>query len=213
MSRLPLPRAAASPRSRLTRLVAVVAVLLPAAAAGAQGVEWTAPSLRVELDAAGSGAFLTDGNGLEVRAGVAPAFGVATSWRAAHRYAVELFGRYSNAGLDVSQNGAHWSAGNSRQVDLGAAIERRFREVFALRLGGGATWFSGPADVAPFRFEKTGTPHLSGEIGGSVRLLRRLPVYGVVTVQGIRYGGGSPANPAGGAGSVTRLLGGVRYGR
>lgn len=179
----------------------------------AQGVEWTAPSVRVELLAVGAGAFLTDGNGLEVRAGVAPAIGVATAWRAGHHYGVELFARGSNGGVDVSQDGAHWSAGHTRQVDFGAAMERRFGDVFGVRAGLAATWISGPADVAPFRFMKSGTPHLSGEAGGSVRLTRRLPIHGVIAMQGVSYGGASATDPAGGRGSVMRLLGGVRYGR
>ena len=193
---------------------ALAAAAAPLAAADAQGVEWQSPRFRVELDAAGSGAFLTDGNDLEVRAGLAPALGLAAAWPTAHRYAVSLFGRASRASVKLSQDGSHWSAGSTRQLDLGAAIERRFRgDVFEARLGGGASWLSGPQDVAPFRFLNSSTPHLSGEVGGSVRLHRLLPVYGVVTAQGVHYGGANSTAPEGGSGVVTRIIGGVRYGR
>lgn len=189
------------------------ALALSPARALAQGAEWTAPSLRVELAAVGAGAFLTDGNGLEVRAGVAPSVGLAAAWRAGHLYGVELFGRGSNAGVDVSQDGVHWSAGHTRQVDAGAAVERRFGLAFAVRAGVAATWISGPDDVAPFRFMRAGSPHPSAEIGGSVRLVRRWPVHGVLAVQGTSSGGASTRAPAGGRGTLMRLLGGVRYGR
>lgn len=199
--------------ARVAAVALAAATAAPLAVAAAQGVEWTAPSLRVELTAVGAGAFLTDGNGLEVRAGVSPAVGLAAAWRAGHHFGVELFARGSNGGVDVSQDGAHWSAGHTRQVDVGAAMERRFGDVFGARAGLAASWISGPADVAPFRFMRSGTPHLSGEAGGSVRLTRRLPLHGVVAVQGVSYGGASASDPAGGRGSVMRLLGGVRYGR
>ena len=201
----------------LTRSAAVALALgaaAPLALARAQGVASQAPRFRVELSAAGSGAFLSDGNGLEVRAGLAPALGVAAAWPFGHRYAVSLFGRASRASVKLSQGGSHWTAGSSRQLDLGAAVERRFRgDVFEARLGAGGSWLSGPDDVAPFRFVSSGAPRLSGEAGGSVRLHRSLPLYGVVTAQGVRYGGANATAPEGGSGYVTRLIGGVRYGR
>jgi hypothetical protein len=206
-----LPNSLAA-RGRLLPLLACI-VLAPADALRAQGVEWRAPALRVEVDAIGSGAYLTDGNGLEVRAEVAPALSLAAAWRSGHLYGVELFGRGSNAGVDVSESGTHWSAGHARQLDLGAALERRFGDRFTVRAGGGASWISGPADVAPFRFMSSGAPHPSAEAGGSVRLLRTRPLAGVITFQGVRYGGAAVTDPAGGSGWVMRLLGGVRYGR
>jgi hypothetical protein len=191
-----------------------LAIVTPLSTVRAQGVEWQEPTLRVELSAAGSGAFLTDGNGLEVRAGLAPALGLAAAWPAGHWYTVSVFARGSTASVDVSENGSHWSAGHTRELDLGAAIERRLLgDLVAVRLGGGASWLSGPTDVSPFRFLDAGSPHLSGEAGASVRLIRALPVFGVVAAQGVRYGGASVAGPAGGNGTVTRILGGVRYGR
>jgi hypothetical protein len=200
--------------TRSARAALALGAAAPLAVAGAQGVRWQSPRFRVELGAAGSGAFLTDGNGLEVRAGLAPTLGLAAAWPAGHRYAISMFGRASRASVKLSQGGSHWSAGSTRQLDLGAAIERRFRgDVFEARLGGGGSWLAGPDDVAPFRFLSSGTPRLSGEVGGSVRLHRSLPVYGVVTAQGVRYGGANATAPEGGSGYVTRLIGGVRYGR
>ncbi|HWJ23587.1 MAG TPA: hypothetical protein VNS52_14625, partial [Gemmatimonadaceae bacterium] len=61
------------PSLRASCVAAALAMLAPLAAARGQGVEWQTPTFRVELAAAGSGAFLTDGNGLDIRAGLAPA--------------------------------------------------------------------------------------------------------------------------------------------
>lgn len=202
------------PSLRSSCAAAALAMLAPLVAARGQGVEWQAPTFRVELAAAGSGAFLTDGNGLDIRAGLAPALGLAAVWPAGHWYVISLFARGSAASVDVSESGRHWSAGRTRQLDLGAAVERRLLgDLFAVRLGGGASWLTGPSDVAPFRFLDSGSPHLSGEAGASVRLLRSMPIFGTVAVQGVRYGGASVSGPAGGNGTVTRILGGVRYGR
>jgi hypothetical protein len=124
----------------------------------------------------------------------------------------------SRAGLTVEYASGSQSAGNGWVIDARAALEREIgacasegRGCASVHAGAGATWATGPQDVAPFTVDRGAM--LSGEIGAAVRVTAGLPLFVTGAAQAFRLGGSTVGDPIRETGTVMRFLVGVRHGR
>jgi hypothetical protein len=81
----------------------------------------------------------------------------------------------------------------------------------AVHAGGGATWASGPDDVAPFSTDRGAM--LTGDVGAAVRVAGGRPLFVTGGAQAFRLGGATAGDPIRETGTVMRFLVGVRHGR
>jgi hypothetical protein len=159
-----------------------------------------------------------DANGTSVTYGLAPALGAGYAWTLSPGTNAALGARVSRAGVDINYVSGSQSAGSGWVVDVRAVLEREIgpcaaamRGCAAVHAGGGATWASGPDDVAPFSTDRGAM--LTGEVGAAVRVAGGRPVYVTGAAQAFRLGGATAGDPIRETGTVMRFLVGVRHGR
>ena len=165
-----------------------------------------------------STSLVEDANGTTVSYALAPAVGAGVAWTLSPRTNGVIGARVSRAGIDIEFEGTSQSGGTGWVVDVRAALEREMgpcgateRGCAALHAGVGALWATGPDDVTPFSAGQGAM--LAGEVGAAVRMTSGRPLYLTGAAQAFRLGGTTAGDPIRKAGTVMRLLVGVRHGR
>lgn len=199
--------------ARTTSLIAllVCVIALPASAQ-------TDRRVRLEAGVGYSTHLIEDANGTTVSYAIAPAIGAALAWTLTPGTNGSIGARVSRAGVDVELGGNSESAGSGWVFDVRGLIERELGPCdpgepgcTAIHAGVGALWANGPDDVAPFSIARGAM--LTGEAGLAVRITGGLPLFLTAAGQIFRLGGASASDPIEEAGTVTRILVGVRHGR
>ena len=169
---------------------------------------------RVELAGAYATPLVRDANGTTVHAPWGFSIGGGSAWTVAPHTRVGLDVRGGVAPLAMADDGSEWDVGTSWTVEGVASVERAVSSRIKLRGGLGALLLKGPEDVLPFR-EASGVRavQLSAEAGVAVRLVSPRPIAATVIAQGFRLGGYTVGGVVDEAGTVGRLLVGLRHGR
>jgi hypothetical protein len=159
-----------------------------------------------------------DANGTTVSYAVAPVLGAGYAWTLSQGTNAVLGARVSRAGVNVDYTSGSQSPGSGWVMDARAVLEREIgacsagaRGCASVHAGGGATWASGPDDVAPFTVDRGAM--LTGEIGAAVRITAGQPLWITGAAQAFRLGGATVGDPIRETGTVMRFLVGVRHGR
>lgn len=174
---------------------------------------------RVEAGIAYSTNLVEDANGTNVSYALGPAIGAGYAWTLSPGTNAGVGARITRAGVSIDYgDGGSESAGSGWVIDARATLERELGPCAAqapgcasIHAGAGATWATGPDDVAPFTSDRGAM--LAGEVGAAVRVARRLPLFVTAAAQAFRLGGSTAGDPIRDAGTVMRLLVGVRHGR
>jgi hypothetical protein len=174
---------------------------------------------RVEAAIVYSTNLVEDANGTSVAYALGPALGAGYAWTLSPGINAALGARVTRAGVSIDYgDGGSASAGSGWIVDARAVLERELgpcamgtRVCASVHAGAGATWAGGPDDVAPFTVERGAL--LTGEVGASLRVSSARPIFLTGAAQAFRLGGSTAGDPIREAGTVMRVLVGVRHGR
>jgi hypothetical protein len=197
---------------RTASLIALLcAVSLPASAQ-------TDRRVRLEAGAGFSTNLVEDENGTTVSYALGPALGAAMAWTLTTNTNGIIGARLSRSGVNVELAGDSKSAGSGWVFDVRGLIERQLGPCAegapgctAIHAGAGALWANGPDDIVPFTISRGAM--LTGEAGIAVRIVRSRPIFLTGSGQVFRLGGASASDPIEEAGTVTRIVVGVRHGR
>jgi hypothetical protein len=171
------------------------------------------PAWRGDLGVAVSTPLLEDGNGVSVRRGPGPVVSGEAVMAIDARSALVITLRAASAPLRARSSGRQWSAGDSRQIDVGMRLERRAPGGTIVGLGLAASRLTGPVDLVPFRGESGAILTWGTEVTLSRRLSSQGPLHALVATDVIRLPRQGTANPSVHAGWVGRVRLALRYAR
>jgi hypothetical protein len=152
-----------------------------------------------------------DGNGVTVRAGIAPFLSAGLSRRMSERVVATADIGGASAPLRLRSSGHHWRAGTTRRYDIQAGVELAASRVVTVEASAVAARLTGPHDVIPFRTASGALWTWGGEAGAHVTVARRARVELLVAAGITRLAAQRAENPSLAGGWVGHLRLGVRH--